>query len=93
MCFTCFQPWTPGHKCTKGKAQYIEVFSDNDEYEGGMDEEGNNSYQEESYETSTEEERQEENHLSLDKARMTILSAVPHYHTIRCKDVVLGQRD
>ena len=24
---------------------------------------------------------------------MTILSAVPHYHTIRCKGVVLGQRD
>ena len=39
LCFTCFQPWTPGHKCTKGKAQYIEVFSDNDEYEGDMDEE------------------------------------------------------
>ena len=29
---------TPGHKCAKGKAQYIEVFYDNDEYEGGMDE-------------------------------------------------------
>ena len=38
LCFTCFQPWTRGHKCTKGKAQYIEVFFDNDEYEGGMDE-------------------------------------------------------
>ena len=23
---------------------------------------------------------------------MTVLSAVPHYHTIRCKGVVLGQR-
>ena len=21
LCFTFFQPWTPGHKCTKGKAQ------------------------------------------------------------------------
>ena len=31
--------WTPGHKWAKGKSQYIEVFSDNDEYEGGMDEE------------------------------------------------------
>ena len=19
LCFTCFQPWTPGHKCTKGR--------------------------------------------------------------------------
>ena len=30
LCFTCFQPWTPGHKCAKGKAQCIEVFYDND---------------------------------------------------------------
>ena len=82
MCFTCFQPWTPRHKCTKGKAQYIEVFSDNDEYEGGMDEEGHNSDQDEAYETVAEEERQEENHPSLEKARMVVPSAVPRYHTI-----------
>ena len=24
---------------------------------------------------------------------MAVLSVVPHYHTIRCKGVVLGQRD
>ena len=55
LCFTCFQPWTPGHECTNGKAQYIQVFFDNDEYEGGMDEEGHISYQEEAYETIFEE--------------------------------------
>ena len=92
MCFTYFQPWTLGHKCTKEKAQYIEVFYDNDEYEGGMDEEGHNSDQEEAYETTTEEERREENHPSPDKARMIVLSSVPCYHTIRCKGVVLGHR-
>ena len=59
LCFTCFQPWTSKHKCNKGKAQYIEVFSDNDEYEFGMDEEGHNSYQEEAYETTAEEKIQE----------------------------------
>ena len=58
MCFTCFKPWTPGHKCAKGKAQYIEVFSDNDGYEGGiLDEEGHTSDQEEAYETKTKEEK------------------------------------
>ena len=56
LCFTCFQPWTPGHKCAKGKSQYIEVFSDNDEYEGGMDEEEHTSDKEEEYETSAAEE-------------------------------------
>ena len=50
LCFTCFQPWTPGNKCTKGKAQYIKLFSDNDEYE-----EGKNLDEEEAYETTTEE--------------------------------------
>ena len=59
LCFTCFQPWTSRHKCAKGKAQCIEVFFDNDEYEGGMDEEENISNQEETYETTAEEEKQE----------------------------------
>ena len=54
LCFTCFQSWTPGHKCTKGKAQYIEVFSDNDGYEGGMEEGGHISDKEEAYETTVE---------------------------------------
>ena len=53
-----------------------------------MDEEGNTSDQEEAYETTAEEENQP----SPDKARMAVLSAVPRYHTIRCKGVVLGQR-
>ena len=37
--------------------------------------------------------KQEENQPSPDKARMAVLSAVPCYQTIRCKGVVLGQRD
>ena len=57
LCFTCFQPWTPGYKCTKGKAQYIEVFYDNDGYEGGMDEEGKISNQEEDNDTVSKEEK------------------------------------
>ena len=56
-----------------------------------MDEEGHNSDQAEAYETAAEEERQEENQPSLVKARMAVLSAVPRYHTIQCKGVVLGQ--
>ena len=47
-----------------------------------MDEEGHISYQEEAYETVAEEEKQEENQPSPDKARMAVLSAVPRYHTI-----------
>ena len=55
LCFTCFQPWTPGHKCTKGKTQYIEVFFNNDKNEGFMDEEGHILDQEDAYETLVKE--------------------------------------
>ena len=47
-----------------------------------MDEEGNNSYQYESYEIVVKEERQEENHPSLEKARMRMLSTMPRYNAI-----------
>ena len=36
LCFTCQEPWAPGHRCAIGKAHYIEVFSDSsgeEEYE------------------------------------------------------------
>ena len=28
LCFTCQEPWAPGHRCAAGKAHFIEVFSD-----------------------------------------------------------------
>ena len=34
LCFTCKEPWKPGHKCMeKGKVHYIEVISDDEEEE------------------------------------------------------------
>ena len=34
LCFTCQEPWVPGHRCSgKGKAYYIEAYSDNGEDE------------------------------------------------------------
>jgi hypothetical protein len=34
LCFSCQEPWEPGHKCVgkdrMGKAHYIEVYSDSD---------------------------------------------------------------
>ena len=30
LCFSCQEPWVPGHKCVKGKEHYIEVFSKSD---------------------------------------------------------------
>ena len=38
LCFTCQEPWAPGHRCAAGKAHYIEVFSDNDGEEDAYEE-------------------------------------------------------
>ena len=50
LCFTYQQPWVPGHKCAKGKANYIEVFSEDEEE--GEEEEAQLAAQEEGYETT-----------------------------------------
>ena len=34
LCFTCQEPWVPGHRCATGRAHYIEVFSDFEEEYG-----------------------------------------------------------
>ena len=40
LCFTCQEPWVPGHRCSgKGKAYYIEAYSDNGEDEDYQDQE------------------------------------------------------
>ena len=33
LCFTCQEPYVSIHKCAKGKAQYIELFSSSEEEE------------------------------------------------------------
>jgi hypothetical protein len=36
LCFSCRDPWVPGHKCMgKGEIHYIEVVTDSDEEEHG----------------------------------------------------------
>ena len=38
LCFTCQEPWAPGHRCAAGKAHYIEVFSDSEGEENAYEE-------------------------------------------------------
>ena len=42
LCFTCQEPWAPGHRCASGKAHFIKVFfessgeeDDEDDVEAG----------------------------------------------------------
>jgi len=37
LCFTCQEPWAPGHRCATGKAHFIEVFSESSGEEDGED--------------------------------------------------------
>jgi hypothetical protein len=44
LCFTCKDPWVPGHRCMdKGQIHYIEVLVDNDEEEQGSQAQDNAS--------------------------------------------------
>ena len=40
LCFSCQEPWVSGHRCSgKGKAHYIEVYSDSGDEEDEQDQE------------------------------------------------------
>ena len=42
LCFTCQEPWIPGHRCAgKDKAHYIEVYLDSEEEEDEPEQETN----------------------------------------------------
>ena len=82
MCFTCQEPWVPGHRCSgKAKAHYIEVYSDSE----GEDYE---------QETSKELRAVEEESLQGDtpKGVIATLSGVPRFHTLKVRGVVEGHR-
>jgi len=82
LCFSCQEPWAPGHKCVKGKAHYIEVFSESDE-EGIEEAELGDG----DYETAEEEEQPHQNN-----SKIAVLSGVPRFHTLRLKGVLQGQK-
>ena len=39
LCFTCQEPWAPGHRCVADKAHFIDVFSDDSGEEDEEDDE------------------------------------------------------
>ena len=51
-CFSCQEPWVPGHNCVKGKAHFFEVFSESEEEMVEEDEHVDGEYE------TTEEEDQ-----------------------------------
>ena len=66
----------------KGKAHYIEVFSESDEDMVKEDEMADGEY----------EISEEEEHLPQISSKITVLNGVPWFHTLRLKVVLQGQR-
>ena len=75
LCFTCQEPWVPGHKFAKGKAHYIEVFLESKGEEQPVDADGG-------YEIADEEQPPTES------GKIAVLARVPCFHTLRFKGVV-----
>jgi hypothetical protein len=89
LCYTCKEPWDPSHKCMgRGKAQYIEVTSDN-----GEDEDFDHLQNIEADTTKTaEEEGTGYDMTTEEKATLASISGVPKYNTFRMRGVLQGQK-
>jgi hypothetical protein len=105
ICFSCRNPWVPGHRCMgKGQIHYIEVESGSEEEDEDI-EAPTNSYSE--IETTHEPEQQPKKpqiparaqpkeeakpHREVKGGTIATLSRVPRYNTLRLKGLVQGQR-
>jgi hypothetical protein len=83
LCFSCKEPWEPGHRCMgKGKVHYIEVLSDSDGEEEAGQAQGNEH-------NSLDDEQP---HEEVKGGTIATLSGVPRFHTFRIRGVLQGQR-
>jgi hypothetical protein len=105
LCFSCRDPWVPGHRCMgKGQIHYIEVESGSEEEDEDIqaptdsDSETETTHEPEQQpkkpQTSARAQPQEEAKPRREVKGGTIatLSGVPRYNTLRLKGLVQGQR-
>jgi hypothetical protein len=94
LCFTCKEPWEPGHKCMgKGKAHYIEVISDDEDEEdfGHIQNMEANPLRID----ATENEEGEGAGFGLTgdkKVTIASISGVPKFNTFRMRGVLQGHK-
>jgi hypothetical protein len=94
LCFTCKEPWEPGHKCMgKGKVHYIEVIFDDEE----EDEIGHIQNIEANQPRTENAQNEDGEEVDLGQAgdkTITIasISGVPKYNTFRMRGVLQGKR-
>jgi hypothetical protein len=105
LCFSCRDPWVPGHRCMgKGQIHYIEVESGSEEEEDDIQAPTDSDSE---TETTHEPEQQPKKPQIPARAKpqeeakprrevkggtIATLSGVPRYNTLRLKGLVQGQR-
>jgi hypothetical protein len=94
LCYTCKEPWEPGHRCMgKGKIHYIEVLSDSeDEDDVGHIQNIEVTRTEEEPTHGEEEEEPMCNQAGIKKVVIASISGVPKFNTFRMRGVLQGQR-
>jgi hypothetical protein len=105
LCFSCRDPWVPGHRCMgKGQIHYIEVESGSEEEDEDIQAPTDSDSE---TETTHEPEQQPKKPQILARAQpqeeakprrevkggtIATLSGIPRYNTLRLKGLVQGQR-
>jgi hypothetical protein len=105
LCFSCRDPWVPGHRCMgKGQIHYIEVESGSEEEDEDIEAQTDSDSE---TETTHEPEQQPKKPQIPARAQpkeeakprrevkggtIATLSGVPRYNTLRLKGLVQGQR-
>ena len=91
LCFTCQEPWAPGHRCATGKAHFIEVFSENsgeeDEYD---DMEAGGSHEAQDH-LPPPPQRAGGAAFAPTGGTIAALRGVPKYLTLRVRGTIRGQ--
>ena len=91
LCFTCQEPWVPGHICAAGRAHYIEVFSDFEEEDGNDGPRRGHSASDHEEEDKSPS-RDEEGAFAPTSGTLASLRGVPKYLTLRVQGLVMNQR-
>eukprot|EP00253_Pinus_taeda_P027576 PITA_27576 len=92
LCFTCQEPWAPGHRCAAGKAHVIEVFSESSGEEDDEDDvEAGDSHAVQGPLPPPPPAAGSASFAPTEGA-LAALRGIPKYLTLRVRGTVCGQR-
>ena len=92
LCFTCQEPWAPGHRCDAGKSHFIEVFSDDSGKEDEEDDEEVGDSQVAQDQLLPPPPGTGGATFAPTGGALVALRGVPKYLTLRVRGTVHGQR-